>query len=66
MKALDEVRCEVWREAYNEAVQLTKGHPRKKGRPKADNAESAMVKTAKTTAKEIKTPRMHLVKPLSI
>ena len=54
MEALDEVRREVWREAYNEAVRLAKEHPRKKGRPKADDAESAMVKAAKAKAEEIK------------
>ncbi len=54
MEALDEVRREVWREAYNEAVQLAKEHPRRKGRPRADDAESAMVKAAKAKAEEIK------------
>lgn len=54
MEALDEVRREVWREAYNEALQLAKKHPRKKGRPKADDAESAIVKAAKAKAEEIK------------
>ncbi len=54
MEALDEVRREVWREAYNEAVQLAREHPRKKGRPRADDAESAMVKAAKVRAEEIK------------
>lgn len=47
MEALDEVRREVWREAYGEAVQLAKEHPRKKGRPKADDEEAAIVKAAK-------------------
>ena len=50
MEALDEIRREVWREA----VQLAKEHPRKKGRPKADDAESATVKAAKAKAEEIK------------
>ena len=54
MEALDEVRREVWREAYSEAVRLAKEHPRKKGRPKADDAETAMVKAAKEKAEEIK------------
>ncbi len=54
MEALDEVRREVWREAYSEAVQLAKEHPRKKGRPRADDAGSAMVKAAKAKAEEIK------------
>lgn len=54
MEALDEVRREVWREAYSEAAQLAKEHPRGKGRPKADDAETAMVKAAKAKAEEIK------------
>ena len=54
MEALDEVRREVWREAYSEAVQLAKEHPRKKGRPKADDEEAAIVKAAKAKAEEIK------------
>ena len=54
MEALDEVRREAWREAYGEAMQLAKDHPRKKGRPKADDAESAIVKAAKARAEEIK------------
>lgn len=54
MEALDEVRREVWREAYDEAVQLAKAHPRGKGRPKADDAENAIVKAAKSKAEEIK------------
>lgn len=35
-------------------VILAKGHPGKKGRPKADDAESAIVKAAKAKADEIK------------
>lgn len=54
MEALDEVRREVWREAYSEAVQLAKAHPRGKGRPKADDAEAAVIKAAKEKAEEIK------------
>ena len=54
MEALDEVRREVWREAYSEAVQLAKEYPRKKGRPKADDEEAAIVKAAKAKAEEIK------------
>lgn len=37
MEALDEVRREVWREAYAEALQLAKEHHGKKGRPSADD-----------------------------
>lgn len=54
MEALDEVRREVWREAYSETVQLAKAHPRGKGRPKADDAEAAIIKAAKEKAEEIK------------
>lgn len=54
MEALDEVRREVWREAYNEALHLAREHPGKKGRPKADDAEAAMVKAARAKAEEIK------------
>lgn len=54
MEALDEVRREVWREAYSEAVQLAKEHPRGKGRPRTDDAEAAIVKAAKAKAEEIK------------
>lgn len=41
MEALDEVRREVWREAYDEALQLAKEHHGKKGRPSADDVEAA-------------------------
>ena len=54
MEALDEVRREVWREAYSEAVQLARKHPRGKGYPKADDAGAAIVKAAKEKAEEIK------------
>lgn len=54
MEALDEVRREVWREAYSEAVQLAKAHPRRKGRPREDDAEAAIVKAARARAEEIK------------
>lgn len=54
MEALDEVRREVWREAYDEAVQLAKANPRKPGRPRADNPESQKVTAAKAKAEGIK------------
>lgn len=54
MEALDEVRREVWREAHSEAMQLAKEYPRRKGRPKADDAESAIIKAARAKAEEIK------------
>lgn len=54
MDALDEVRREVWREAYNEAQQIAKGHPKKKGRPRADDPVASDVSDAKSKANEIK------------
>lgn len=54
MEALDEVRREAWREAYNEATKAAKEHPRKKGRPKADDKNAAIVAAAKAKADEIK------------
>ena len=54
MEALDEVRREVWREAHNKAVEIAKAHPRKKGRPKAGDAENAIINAAKAKADQIK------------
>lgn len=54
MEALDEVRREVWCEAYNEAVELAKRHPRKKGSPKAGDPDTAIAVVAKEKAEEIK------------
>ncbi len=54
MKVLDEMRCEIWREAYSEAMQLAKVHLRRKGRPKADDEETAIVKAARVKAEERK------------
>ena len=54
MEALDEVRREVWREAYNETEQLAKENPRKAGRPKEDDPTTAMLRAAKAKAEEIK------------
>ena len=54
MEALDEVRREAWRGAYNEAAQMAKGHPRGKGRPKADDKDAAAAAAAKARADEIK------------
>ena len=44
----------VWREAYDEALQLAKEHHGKKGRPSTDDVEAAMVKAARDKANEIK------------
>ena len=54
MDALDEVRREVWREAYDEVQRLKKEHPRKAGRPKEDDAEASILRAAKAKAEEIK------------
>ncbi len=54
MDALDEVRREVWREAYAEFTRLSKEHPRKKGRPKDCDPNAAILNAAKAKAEEIK------------
>lgn len=54
MEALDEVRREVWREAYSEAQKLAKEHPQKPGRPKAGDTGVAIVAAARARADEIK------------
>ena len=50
MGALDEVRKEIWRKAYAQAVRISKEHPRRRGRPKTDDSESAMKSASKTKA----------------
>ena len=52
MTALDEIRKDIWHDAYSEYKQVKKDNPRGKGRPKKDGPELAIVKTAK--ADEIK------------
>lgn len=54
MTALDEVRKDIWQDAYSEYKQVTKDNPRGKGRPKKDDPELAIVKAAKAKADEIK------------
>ncbi|WP_420360577.1 ISL3 family transposase [Anaerostipes faecis] len=54
MEALDEVRRDVWHDAYDEYKQLKKENPRKPGRPKEDDTSNAIVKVAKAKADEIK------------
>ena len=54
MEALDEVRREAWREACHEAAEAAKAHPRRQGRPKAGDAENAIINAAKAKADEIK------------
>ena len=53
-EAVDEVRREVWREAYNEYKQLDEAFPRGRGRPRLDDESSAMLTAAKRKAAEIK------------
>ena len=47
MAALDEVRKDIWHDAYSEYKQVKKDNPRGKGRPKKDDPEFAIVKAAK-------------------
>ena len=54
MTALDEVRKDIWHDAYSEYKQVKKDNPRGKGRPKKDDPEHAAVKAAKAKADEIK------------
>jgi hypothetical protein len=54
MDALDEVRREVWQEAYTEVKLLKKEHPRTKGRPKEDDPITSKIRNAKAKADEIK------------
>ena len=54
MEALDEVRRDVWHDAYDEYKQLKKDNPRQPGRPKTGDESNAIVKAAKTKAEEIK------------
>lgn len=54
MTALDEVRKDIWHDAYSEYKQVKKDNPCSKGRPKKDDPELAIVKAAKAKADEIK------------
>jgi len=54
MKALDEVRREAWRQAYEEANAVKEENPRGKGRPKQDDPISEKIKKAEKKAKDIK------------
>mgnify|MGYP007121542751 FL=1 len=47
MAALDEVRKDIWHDAYSEYKQVKKDNPRGKGRPKKNDPEFAIVKAAK-------------------
>lgn len=54
MDALDEVRKERWRKAYEEANKLAKENPQKRGRPKSADRVAAAIKAARDKASEIK------------
>lgn len=54
MDALDEVRKERWRKAYEEANRLAKENPQKRGRPRSNDRVAAAIKAAKDKASEIK------------
>lgn len=54
MEALDEVKRDIWHEAYNEYKRLKKENPRKVGRPKEDDPTNSIIKAAKVKADEIK------------
>ena len=54
MEALDEVRKEVWREAYEDAQRLKEEHPRAQGRPRNDDENAKELAKAQNLAKEIK------------
>lgn len=54
MDALDEVRRDIWNDAYDEYKKLKKENPRKPGRPKEDDPNTAIIKAAKAKADAIK------------
>ena len=54
MDALDEVRKDRWRAAYEKAQQLARENPQKRGRPKSDDKTAAKVQAARAKASEIK------------
>ena len=64
MTALDEVRKDIWHDAYSEYKQIKKDNRCGKGRPKKDDPELAIVKAAKAKADEIK-GSAYMIKVLS-
>lgn len=54
MTALDEVRKNIWHDAYSEYKQVKKDNPRGKGCPKKGDSELVVIKAAKAKADEIK------------
>ena len=54
MEALDAVRKERWHAAHEKAMKLVNDHPQKRGKPRADDRNAAMVHDARKAAPEIK------------
>ncbi len=54
MEALDKVRKERWRAAYEKAKQLAAENPQKRGRPKTDDKAASRVKEAREQASALK------------
>lgn len=54
MEALDEVRREARQEAYKESETIARQHPRKAGRLKEDDPNTAIIRAAREKAEEIK------------
>ena len=54
MEALDAVRKERWHAAHEKAMKLVNDHPQKRGKPRADDRNAAMVHDARKAASEIK------------
>ena len=54
MDALDEVRRDRWRKAYEEANHLAKENLQKRGRPKTNDRVAAAIKAARDKASELK------------
>ena len=58
MTALDEVRRDVWHDAYDEYKQIKKDNPRTKGRPKADDESIASAHQHDSFFKQAVVPRI--------
>jgi len=54
MNALDEVRKEIWRDAYAEVKKLKEDHTPHRGRPGKDDTRASVVAEAKAKAEQIK------------
>ena len=53
-QALDTVRREEWRNAYNEVLKITSENSRRKGRPRKDDKNARTLQIAKEKAEKIK------------